>query len=98
MGEEIRCRKENSRSRCHRPLLAKIISIGYHFGTYFAERTFTIRVGEDSKCEKLSLPLKPPPARYKVERIWVQRAGDVHFCKCWLKEAFTMLPEYINRD
>jgi hypothetical protein len=43
----------------------------------FAERTFTIRVGEDAKCEKLSLPWKPPPARYNVERIWVQRAGVV---------------------
>ena len=43
----------------------------------FAERTFTIRVGKDTKCEKLSLPWKPPPARYSVERVWAQRAGVV---------------------
>ena len=43
----------------------------------FAERTLTIKVGKGPKCEKLSLPWKPPPATYKVERVWVQRAGVV---------------------
>ena len=46
-------------------------------GDALAERTFTIRVGKDAKCEKLSIPEKPPSGGYNVERVWIQREGIV---------------------
>ena len=43
----------------------------------FAEKTLVFRVGEEPRCENLTLSGRPTSGGYKIENIWVQREGIV---------------------
>jgi hypothetical protein len=57
--------------------VALLVAVSLVATDAFAEKTISIRMGQDARCEKLSPSGKPASGGYKVENVSVKKDGIV---------------------